>query len=252
MAWLSCRFHSNTLDLQTGLQIILPDADPPAEMPVVWLLHGLSDDCTGWLRLTGAERYAVAHRAALVMPEVQRSFYTDMAFGLDYFTYVSEELPAFCRRLFSFSAAREKNYVMGLSMGGYGAMKCVLTFPERYAGCAAFSSAAEPVGFLAQHPEYRREAEAVYGHGFPNRPENDLSALAERAAGAQKKPSFYLTCGSEDGLYASNKKIFAQLQSCGFAPKFEEWPGGHSWDFWDESLRRALELFFGNGAAGGQ
>ena len=56
-----------------------------------------------------------------------------MACGLPYFTYVSEELPTLCRRMFSLSAAREKNYVFGLSMGGYGAMKCALTYPGRYA-----------------------------------------------------------------------------------------------------------------------
>lgn len=66
-----------------------------------------------------------------------------MAYGLPYFTYVSEELPAVCRRMFGLGAARERNYIFGLSMGGYGAMKCALTYPDRYAGAASFSGVAD-------------------------------------------------------------------------------------------------------------
>ena len=81
---------------------------------MVWLLHGLTDDSTAWQRYTGLEWYARLKQAVVVMPEVQRSFYTDMAAGPAYFTYVSEELPAFCRRMFGLSGAREQNFVMGI------------------------------------------------------------------------------------------------------------------------------------------
>ena len=140
MTYLRCDFSSKSLEMCTSFIALLPEDVPLGDAPVIYLLHGLSDNCTGWTRLTGVERYAREHNAAVIMPEVQRSFYADMALGLRYFTYISQELPAFCRRTFGLSAARERNFVMGLSMGGYGALKCALTAPERYAGCGAFSS----------------------------------------------------------------------------------------------------------------
>lgn len=103
--------------------------------------------------------------AALVIPEVQRSFYIDGAYGLNYFTYVSQELPAACHRMFGLSLEREKNYVMGLSMGGFGALKCALTYPERYAGCGSFSGVTDLKAFMSRQavPMAGREFTALLG-----------------------------------------------------------------------------------------
>ena len=139
MAFLRCEIASESLRMATAVDVILPDKGDLSEVKTLYLLHGLTDDCTGWTRYTAVERYARERGLAVVLPEVQRSFYTDMAYGLPYFTYVSEELPAVCRRMFGLGAAREQNYIFGLSMGGYGAMKCALTYPGRYAGAASFS-----------------------------------------------------------------------------------------------------------------
>ena len=139
MAFFRCDVMSESLGMATSVLVTMPDTGDLAAAPVVYLLHGLTDNCTGWLRYTQAEHLARTHGAILIVPEVQRSFYTDMTYGLPYFTYVSEELPAVCRRMFGLGAAREKNYIFGLSMGGYGAMKCALTYPDRYAGAASFS-----------------------------------------------------------------------------------------------------------------
>ena len=121
MAFLHCEIASESLRMATAVDVILPDKGDLSEVKTLYLLHGLTDDCTGWTRYTAVERYARERGLAVVLPEVQRSFYTDMAYGLPYFTYVSEELPAVCRRMFGLGAAREQNYIFGLSMGGYGA-----------------------------------------------------------------------------------------------------------------------------------
>ena len=141
MAHLTCTFSSECLKMNTSLTIVLPEDREMCKTRVVYLLHGLMDNCTGWTRYTAVERYAREYNAALIIPEVQRSFYTDMEMGLNYFSYVLEEVPALCRRFFDFSEKREYNYIMGLSMGGYGALKCALTVPGQYAGCASFSAA---------------------------------------------------------------------------------------------------------------
>ena len=97
MAYLRCDFHAEKIGVQTSMIVILPDAGALSEAPVIWLLHGLTDNCTGWTRYTSIERYARKYGTAVVMPEVQRSFYTDMVLGQQYFQFVLEELPGFCR-----------------------------------------------------------------------------------------------------------------------------------------------------------
>ena len=124
MALLETRFDSEVLALSLGMNIILPEHptawdEPPA---VLYLLHGLTDDHTIWSRRTSIERYASDYPLVIVMPDVYKSFYCDMAHGSDYWKFVSEELPMFINRWFNVSSDPAKTFVAGLSMGGYGAM----------------------------------------------------------------------------------------------------------------------------------
>lgn len=84
MAHLRCDFRSDAMGMNTSMTVILPEKTDLSQVPVVYLLHGLEDNCTGWARYTSVERYAREKNAALVMPEVQRSFYADMDRGLPY------------------------------------------------------------------------------------------------------------------------------------------------------------------------
>lgn len=131
MAHLRCEFFSESMGLSTSMTVILPQQttgqigmtgqvgdDPP---PVLYLLHGLSDDDTIWLRRTSIERYVADRGLAVVMPAVHRSFYTDEVYGGKFWTFVSEELPALVSEFFRVSDRREDTFVAGLSMGGYGA-----------------------------------------------------------------------------------------------------------------------------------
>ena len=75
-------------------------------MPVLYLLHGRSDDETAWLRWSAIERHATEHGIAVVMPNAGRSFYTDQVVGYDYFSFISEELPRVMQGFFPLSASR--------------------------------------------------------------------------------------------------------------------------------------------------
>src|SRR5215203_3136864 len=130
MAHLRCDFFSDALGLSTSMTVILPQPtqnqigmagkaseEPP---PVLYLLHGLSDDDTIWLRRTSIERYVAPLGLAVVMPQVHRSFYSDEHYGGRYWTFLSEELPELVASWFQVSQRREDTFVAGLSMGGCG------------------------------------------------------------------------------------------------------------------------------------
>ena len=109
--------------------------------PLLYLLHGLSDDHTAWTRFTSVERYAAEHGLAVVMPSAGRSFYADERHGHAYWTYVADELPQVVRRFFRVTDDPARTYVAGLSMGGYGALFALLgragagPFPPLHVSC---------------------------------------------------------------------------------------------------------------------
>src|SRR5690349_7712720 len=122
-------FFSEVLTLQSTMYVLLPqrtlDEIKNKRKPTyrtLYLLHGHSDDHTAWQRWTSIERYVEGLNLVLVMPAVNLSFYTDMAHGSKYWQFISDEVPAVARELYSLSFKREDNFVAGLSMGGYGAL----------------------------------------------------------------------------------------------------------------------------------
>ena len=148
MAFTEFHYYSETLEIDVSVNVILPETRIMAQqegkpLPTLYLLHGLSDDHTHWVRQTRLEFYARKYRLAIIMPCVNRSFYTDMKRGAKYFTFVSEELPRVMEMYFPLSSRREDRFAAGLSMGGYGATKLGLRLPERYAAIASLSGALE-------------------------------------------------------------------------------------------------------------
>jgi len=112
MALIDCKFYSETLELSTSMLVILPqptqtqigmqNVATAGKHKTLYLLHGLSDDHSIWLRRTSIERYVAPLGLAVVMPAVHRSFYTDMAYGGAYETFVAQELPRLPGRSFRF------------------------------------------------------------------------------------------------------------------------------------------------------
>ena len=254
MALIQCDFFSHTLDLSCSMNVILPQPPPvqakdaPEETdrrwPVLYLLHGLSDDHTIWLRRTSIERYVEGRSLAVVMPAVQRSYYTDMAAGGRYWTFISEELPRIARSLFPISARREENFVAGLSMGGYGAFKLALTHPERFAAAASLSGALDQAAHVQTSTgAWRREQRSIFGDlaKVPGS-RNDLFALADRLAASQTpQPALFQWCGTEDFLYEDNLRFRDHAWGAGLELQYEEGPGDHVWAAWDEQIQRVLD-----------
>lgn len=240
LAFFEGNVFSQSLGMTTGIAISLPAdmAEPPAQgMPVLTVLHGLSDNHSNWYRRTNIDRYAEQAGIAVVMPEVQRGFYTDMRYGLRYFTYIAEELPLLCRRMFRFSDRPEDNYIAGFSMGGYGALKTALTHPDRYAAVGAFSSVADIRNTTIRGGA---EYEAIFGEG-PG-PEEDIFYLSSAAAQKNAHPRLYLACGDQDFLLEDNRRLHAHMEAVGLPHKYEEWAGDHNWEFWDTAIQKYLSF----------
>lgn len=251
MALMQCSFFSESLGLSCSMNVILPQSTRSQigmegkardeGHPVLWLLHGMSDDHSIWLRRTSIERYAAPLGLAVVMPAVARSFYCNMRHDARYWDFISEELPEIVRGFFAVSSRREDNFVAGLSMGGFGAFKLALNHPERYAAAGSFSGAVDMLGRLPELREDRTETiMAVFGDDEPG-PENDLLALVSQHVDAGTDlPRLYQSCGTEDFLYEHNVIFRDHAQRLGVDLTVDFRPGVHEWGFWDVDIQNFL------------
>lgn len=249
MVWNDFHFFSDVLQIQTAVYVLLPEPSTLAAcgdepLPALYLLHGLSDDHTVWLRNTRIAQYARRYRLAVVMPAVNRSFYTDMAHGAKYWSFISEELPRVMESYFPISRAREGRFAAGLSMGGYGAVQLGLRLPHRYAAVAAFS-APLMLHEALDRPHARPGLEQDLMNVFGSREallegEGNLTRLAD-ALPAQDAPRMQITCGTADSLFAANEAFVARFgEKLNIDRRWE--PGAdHTWDYWDKAVREALE-----------
>lgn len=250
MACTEFHYYSRVLDIDVTVSVILPEVKTMLEqdgkpLPTLYLLHGLSDDHTHWIRQTRLEFYARRYRLAIVMPCVNRSFYTDMKHGAKYFTFVSEELPQTMELYFPLSHEREDRFAAGLSMGGYGAMKLGLVRPENYAAVASLSGAVEMEADFFRHSvqkddAFLRELNDIFG-SFEEfmQSDNCLTRVAERLEPA-KAPRMYMACGTADFLFDSNEDFVRRFGEK-FSIQYETEEGAaHTWDFWDRQIEKVL------------
>ncbi len=241
MALLRCDFGSATLELQTSMTVLLPE---PAETPppVLYLLHGLTDDHSAWTRWTSIERYAAAKGLAVVMPQVHRSFYANETYGMRFWDFLSVELPEVVGQFFRVSTRRADTYVAGLSMGGYGALKWALRDPERFTAAAALSGALD-LAYIQEfdlRPHIREVAARVFAGRTVAGTDEDLLHLVQTADPA-RLPRLMVRCGTEDHLVAQNERFVAAAERAGLDLDAGFGPGAHEWAYWDAQIQTVLD-----------
>lgn len=247
MALLRCEFFSDVLGQSTEATVLLPQATTRQigmagvaggrAHPVLYLLHGRSDDHTIWTRRTSLERYVAERDLAVVMPTGHRGFYTDQVTGYDYWTFLTEELPAVMRGFFPLSHRREDTFAAGLSMGGYGALKWALRRPQDLAAAASLSGKLDVLDADRSAGEWRAtfgDEEHAVAAG------DELFALAA-AADPAGSPALYQWCGTEDPLLGENRRFAAHARELGLPLVSEEGPGAHEWEAWDRMIQRVLD-----------
>lgn len=248
-------FRSETLKRTVSFQVILPVEKFKPPYPTLYLLHGLTDNSTGWLHNTRIRALAQEAGLAVVMPSGENSFYLDIpvvngCLG-DFGAYIGEELVRVTREAFPLSHKREETFIAGLSMGGYGACRNGLKYCDTFGKVAVLSGA---VHFF----EYDREWVKTKGNTIGEL-ENigDLDTMEETDRnprylmkcirnrnlqdGTNHFPGFYVACGTEDALLGANKSIAEALKGSGADVVYEDGPGNHDWDFWGEYIRHVVK-----------
>ncbi len=256
MALLRIDHTPETIKVNLPLNIIVPDPPALRQTPlnarkVLYLLHGLSDDATAWQRYSSIETVAAQYGLVVVMPSAGRSFYADQLNGQLYYTYLTEELPHYLEGLLDLRPSRENTLIAGLSMGGYGAMKIALNYPQRFAAAASFSGALS-LEILRLLAEDRRQPEFEYVFGDLSHlagSEHDPAVWLQRlAASGAAVPQLYVACGRQDDLYPLSLQFKALCNAHGIDVDYDEDDAGHEWPFWDRQIQRFLGRVLGGRA----
>jgi putative tributyrin esterase len=239
MAYAQVNWFSKTLAKMVAMNVILPEVGR-GPYATFYLLHGLSDDYTAWQRRTRIEWYVRQLPLIVVMPDGGRQFYTDNADGPAYATFIAEELPAFIERTFAARSDRAGRCIGGLSMGGYGALRLALGYPDRYISAVSHSGAVtawrwDPQTTALSNDEYRR----IFGANAEGS-NHDLIALAKKAKQRDVLPKLRIDCGLSDDLLPMNRELSATFKQMGIDHDYAEYPGDHNWDYWDLHVQEAI------------
>lgn len=240
-------FYSESLGRQVRYRILLPVgyADSGARFPVLYLLHGLYGDRGNWSELTKLADYGRSQKIIIVMPDAANSWYVNSQSNAAdrYEDFIHLELIAEIDRRYRTIPDRQARAIAGLSMGGYGALKFSLKYPELFIFAASMTGAlSAPLDLGDQVMEFRDELLKAFGpHGDPCREQNDVFSLA-RVAKPAHLPYLCLDCGVQDSFLATNRDFVALLKDREIAYEYHEYQGGHEWEYWDERLHSVLQL----------
>lgn len=244
MSLIRMNFFSEALNMFAPVNVILPlprSADTEVhDLPTLYLLHGMGDDHTSWLRKTSIERYALDAGLAVVIPDGALSCYENMVHGPRYRDYVADELPRVMRQTFPLSARREKNFIAGCSMGGFGALKLGFAEPEKWIAIGILSAA---------HMEYRPDSPRVqaalwrvYG-GDIDACDARIVRDIERDNANGPELRVWHAWGDADQLRANALKtlaFFGALPKGQIRYESRELPGHHDWTLWDKMIEHFI------------
>lgn len=238
MAFATVHYFSRALNKASTLNLIFPD-DPAVPRPwsVFYLLHGLSDDQTIWVRRTSIERYVAGLPLVVVMPDGGRGFYTNAKEGPAYEDDLIKDVVALIDRTLPVKAERAGRAIGGLSMGGYGAIKNALKHHDMFASANSHSGA---VGFLRDGERISKEAEfrRIFGEDGRGGAEDPFALVEKIDHGVL--PALRLDCGTEDFLLKQNRDFHEHLRSLRIPHEYEEFPGAHEWSYWDKHIQEAI------------
>lgn len=238
-------FHSATLGRDMQYRVIFPNnISVGQKLPAIYLLHGGGGGFRDWSNYSDVARFA-EQRLILIMPEGHDSYYTNSATRPQdrYEDYIASDLISDVESKFPVAAGRQNRAIVGVSMGGFGAVKLALHHPELFVFAAGLSPAVDvPTRpFSVKRPLQWRHHRSIFGpqDGQVQR-DNDPFVLV-RSADPAKVPYLFLSCGEQEGLLPANRKFAFLLQQRHVGYEFHAVPGGHDWNQWNEQLASCFQ-----------
>lgn len=258
----SYKLNSKLMAREMPYRVVLPEGygnpkdkniiEKPVSYSVIYLLHGLTGHFNDWTDKTKLAEYAAKYNYIIITPEGDNGWYSDSGSVPNdkYESYIIQELIPEVDKKFRTIPDRKHRVVAGLSMGGYGSIKFGLKYPEMFSLVGSFSGALQAASLTEKMLGNGWKAltdsiVGVYGaDDSPTRRANDVFKIVREMPADKTKilPFVYISCGTEDGLIATNRELSGLLLEKKIPHEFRELPGIHDWKFWDAQVQEFLAL----------
>ena len=238
-----------------------PDYDSSQRhYPIVYLLHGYTDDETGWVQFGEAHiaaNEAIASREIppmiIVMPDAGVTWYINDHDGkVRYEDMFFEEFIPYIESQYRVRSKKEFRAIAGLSMGGYGTLIYALKHPDMFAACAPLSAAIYTEDVVINHEQERwdRIEGVMYGKGVAGqdrisdhwKANNPLHVARNANSDTLKTVRYYFDCGDDDFLYKGNAAAHVLFRDLEIPHEFRIRDGAHNWTYWRTGIVDALKF----------
>ena len=228
--------------------------------PVVYLLHGYTDDNTGWLQFGEINRYAdkaisegTIPPMIIVMPNGDSSWYINSYDGKEKYEdfFIKEFMPTVEKK---FRIKNEKTFrgIAGLSMGGYGTLIYAMKYPELFAAAAPLSAAVFDDNAISTMADknYEQTFGQLFGRGLKGKERlnaawdnNSILKMAEaKPVNELNKVRYWIDCGDDDFLTKGNCLLHIVFSEKKIPHEFRVRNGAHNWTYWRTGIIDALEF----------
>jgi S-formylglutathione hydrolase FrmB len=259
------QFESKMVGKTLPYNVLLPvgynqPANRAKRYPVLYLLHGGNGHYTDWLeyhnwldcsQCGNLADYAKPYELIIIMPEGNNGWYTDSAtVPTDkYESYILEELIPDVQHRYRTIDSRHGRAIAGASMGGYGALKFGVKYPQTFAFAGSMSGALGAASWteadLHGFERIWRTLLPVFGpEGSLTHATNDVNRLYRElpSSGIAALPYVYLDCGTEDPLLATNRSFVDILLARKIPHEYRQLPGTHAPPYFDAQVQEVLRI----------
>ncbi|MCD6201986.1 MAG: esterase family protein [Bacteroidales bacterium] len=254
-------FHSSLMGDVRYTIYLPPGYETDArKYPVVYLLHGYTDDDTGWLQFGEADRIAgdaiikgEIPPMILVMPDGGVTWYVNDYKGKKPWAdmFIKEFIP-YVDKTYRTRPEKQFRGIAGLSMGGYGALHTAMRNPDMFAASVAFSSGTYTDEQLIKmdSKSYKHVFGFLFGEGLEGKDRitdawksfSPLHLLETQPFDKLKTVRWYLDIGDDDFLYKGNSALHVKMRDMGLTHEYRVRDGKHAWVYWRTGLKNGLQF----------
>lgn len=251
----SISFDSGKLGRKISYSIYLPSDYNTSERnyPVLYLLHGYTDDETSWIQMgqmkTITDRTIADGDAVpmiIVMPDAWDTWYVNQQDGkVPYEDMFFEELIPYMEKHYRIRSNRESRAIAGLSMGGYGSFLYSLHHPDLFCACAPLSAAVfgDEIMEMRKEKSHKELYERLFGTGNEHWHKNSvLKILSDLDGNNLPQTRYYIDCGDDDRLLDGNVEAHRIMREKGIRHELRVRDGGHTWSYWRTALPEVLKF----------